>query len=93
MALEGPIIANSLRGMNIGSRTSRLACVALMGLCSHPEVELYNVTFPSPGKPGNTRPPPSGLKPLHVVHFSDIHIDPQYVVGANANCSKPICCR
>ena len=93
MALEGPIIANSLRGMNIGSRTSRLACVALMGLCSHPEVEPYNVTFPSLGKPKTTRPPPSGVKPLHVVHFSDIHIDPQYVVGANANCSKPICCR
>ncbi|KAI1414319.1 putative acid sphingomyelinase [Hypoxylon sp. FL1857] len=92
VALEGPIIANRLRGISIGSRTSRLACVAFMGLCSYPEVEPYNVSFPSP-KPRSERPRPSGLKPLHVVHFSDIHIDPLYVEGANANCSKPICCR
>ncbi|KAI1370901.1 sphingomyelin phosphodiesterase [Hypoxylon crocopeplum] len=92
IALEGPIVARGLREMAIGSRTSRLACVAFMGLCSHPEVIPRNVSFPSPG-PGTNRPPPSGLEPLRVVHFSDIHIDPLYVVGANANCSKPICCR
>ncbi|OTB05208.1 hypothetical protein M426DRAFT_320022 [Hypoxylon sp. CI-4A] len=92
IALEGPIVANSLRGLDIGSHTSRLACVAFMGLCSYPEVRPHNVTFPSP-KPKTSRPTPSGLDPIHVVHFSDIHIDPFYVVGANANCSKPICCR
>ncbi|KAI1135224.1 putative acid sphingomyelinase [Hypoxylon sp. FL0543] len=92
IALEGPIVANSLRGITVGSRTSRLACVAFMGLCSYPEVEPYNVSFPSP-KPRTERPRPSGLKPLRVVHFSDIHVDPLYVEGANANCSKPICCR
>ncbi|KAI2609262.1 sphingomyelin phosphodiesterase [Hypoxylon sp. NC1633] len=92
IALEGPIIAHGLREMVIGSRTSRLACTAFVGLCSHPEVNPHNVSFPSP-KTGMARPPPSGLEPLHVVHFSDIHIDHLYVVGANANCSKPICCR
>ncbi|KAI0835266.1 putative acid sphingomyelinase [Hypoxylon sp. FL0890] len=92
IALEGPIVANSLRRIAIGSRTSRLACVAFMGLCAYPEVEPYNVSFPSP-KPRTERPRPSGLKPLHVVHFSDIHVDPLYVEGADANCSKPICCR
>ncbi|KAI1759032.1 sphingomyelin phosphodiesterase [Hypoxylon sp. FL1150] len=92
IALEGPIIAHGLRGMVIGSRTSRLACTTFMGLCSYPEVKTYNVSFPSP-KPNSKRPAPSGLKPLHVVHFSDIHIDPLYVEGADAHCSKPICCR
>ncbi|KAI1771860.1 putative acid sphingomyelinase [Hypoxylon cercidicola] len=92
IALEGPIIARGLRGMVIGSRTSRLACTTFMGLCLYPEVKPHNVSFPSP-KPKALRPAPSGLKPLHVVHFSDIHIDPFYVEGANANCSKPICCR
>ncbi|OTA67733.1 putative acid sphingomyelinase [Hypoxylon sp. EC38] len=92
IALEGPIVANSLRKISIGSRTSRLACVAFMGLCSYPEIEPYNVSFPSP-KARAERPRPSGLKPLHVVHFSDIHVDPLYVEGADANCSKPICCR
>ncbi|KAI2608545.1 sphingomyelin phosphodiesterase [Hypoxylon fragiforme] len=93
IALEGPIIANGLRHMSLGSRTSQLACVAFMGLCPYPEVTAYNVTFPSP-KPEPVRPAPSdGLEPLYVVHFSDIHVDPLYVVGATANCSKPICCR
>ncbi|KAI1470003.1 sphingomyelin phosphodiesterase [Daldinia caldariorum] len=92
IALEGPIVARSLRGLAIGSRTSRLVCVAFMGLCQHPEVLPYNVSFPSPKRLAG-RPRPSGLEPLQVVHFSDIHIDPLYVEGANANCTKPICCR
>ncbi|OTB11694.1 hypothetical protein K445DRAFT_321857 [Daldinia sp. EC12] len=92
IALEGPIVAHSLRGIAIGSRTSQLVCVALMGLCQHPQVLPYNVSFPSPKKLTG-RPRPSGLEPVQVVHFSDIHIDPLYVEGANANCTKPICCR
>ncbi|KAJ7240592.1 hypothetical protein C8J57DRAFT_102068 [Mycena rebaudengoi] len=28
-----------------------------------------------------------------VVHFSDVHIDRQYLSGSEANCKKPICCR
>ncbi|XXH00467.1 hypothetical protein Hte_006812 [Hypoxylon texense] len=96
IALEGPIVAHGLRGLVIGSRTSRLACTTFMGLCSYPDVKPHNVSFPSPQPKASLRrrrPAPSGLKPLHVVHFSDIHVDPFYVEGANANCSKPICCR
>ncbi|KAI0106474.1 Metallo-dependent phosphatase-like protein [Nemania sp. FL0031] len=92
VALEGPIIAHSLRGLNIGSKTSRLICVSLFGSCSFPEVENYNVSFPSP-KPKRKRPRSSGLSPLRVVHYSDIHIDPWYTEGADANCTKFICCR
>ncbi|KAI0403238.1 Metallo-dependent phosphatase-like protein [Xylaria palmicola] len=92
IALEGPIIAHSLRGLKIGSKTSRLICVALFGLCDFPDVEPYNVTFPSP-KPRRERPVPSGQPPLRVVHYSDIHVDPWYTEGADANCTKFICCR
>ncbi|KAI1462421.1 sphingomyelin phosphodiesterase [Annulohypoxylon moriforme] len=92
IALEGPVIAHALRGMKIGSKTSRLACIALMGLCPYPEIEPHEIVFPSP-KPKTARPASSGLKPLQVVHFSDVHVDPLYAVGADANCSKPICCR
>ncbi|KAI1484656.1 sphingomyelin phosphodiesterase [Biscogniauxia mediterranea] len=94
--LEGPIIAQGLRDIRVGSKTSRLACVAFMGLCSYPEVEPRNITFPSP-KPlsgsANALPKSSNLKPLHIVHYSDIHVDPFYVEGASAECTKPICCR
>ncbi|KAI1199620.1 Metallo-dependent phosphatase-like protein [Nemania serpens] len=92
VALEGPILAHSLRGLKIGSKTSRLICVALFGLCSFPDVEKYDVSFPSP-KPERRRPRPSGQSPLRVVHYSDIHIDPWYTEGADANCTKFICCR
>ncbi|KAI1153513.1 Metallo-dependent phosphatase-like protein [Nemania diffusa] len=92
IALEGPIIAHSLRGLKIGSKTSRLICVALFGSCSFPEVEAFEVSFPSP-KPERRRPRSSGLSPLRVIHYSDIHIDPWYTEGAEANCTKFICCR
>ncbi|KAI1332015.1 V-type ATPase [Xylariaceae sp. FL0255] len=71
IALEGPIIAHSLRGLSIGSKTSKLMCMALYGLCEFPEVESYNISFPSP-KPEKKRPLPSGQKPLRFVQFSDI---------------------
>lgn len=28
-----------------------------------------------------------------VIHFSDVHIDRSYTAGAEADCTKPICCR
>lgn len=92
IALEGPIIAQSLRGLTIGSKTSQLICVALFGLCSFPDVEKHDVSFPSP-KPARQRPKPTGQSPLRVIHYSDIHIDPWYTEGADADCTKFICCR
>lgn len=92
MALEGPVIAQDLRGMSIGSTTSEIFCTTFFGLCPYPAVAPYNVSFPSP-KPSTGRPAPSGQTPIKVVHFSDIHVDPFYVTGAATNCTKPICCR
>ncbi|TGJ85788.1 hypothetical protein E0Z10_g2998 [Xylaria hypoxylon] len=71
LALEGPILAHSLRGLHIGSKTSRLLCIAHLGMCSFPDVEEYKVSFPSP-KPKGRRPKPSGKSPLRIVHYSDI---------------------
>lgn len=28
-----------------------------------------------------------------VLHISDVHIDPFYIEGANAECGEPLCCR
>ncbi|KAM0452211.1 hypothetical protein ACHAPV_008764 [Trichoderma viride] len=92
IALEGPIIANSLRNMDLGSETAQLFCESFLGLCAEPTVPKWNVPFPSP-KPSTGRPAPSGKTPLKVVQYSDIHIDPLYVSGSSTNCTKPICCR
>ena len=92
IALEGPIIAQDLRGMSIGSQTSELFCITFFGLCDYPAVTPYTISFPTP-KPATTRPPVSGQAPLQIVHFSDIHVDLFYETGASYNCTEPICCR
>ncbi|KAF2093554.1 sphingomyelin phosphodiesterase [Rhizodiscina lignyota] len=90
--LEGPIIANDLRGMSIGSKTSDLFCITFLGLCSYPAVTPFSISFPK-AKPSTARPTPSGQDPIQIVQYSDIHVDPFYVAGSNTNCTKPICCR
>lgn len=92
IALEGPIIAQGIRGMTLGSKTSDLFCIEFLGLCSYPAVDAYTVPFPSP-KPAGSRPSPSGQTPIQIVHYSDVHVDPFYVTGSASNCSYPICCR
>ncbi|KAF7901228.1 hypothetical protein EAF00_003449 [Botryotinia globosa] len=92
IGLEGPIIAQDLRKITLGSHTSKLFCITFFGLCDFPAVTPYTVPFPSP-KPATQRPAVSGKTPLKIVHFSDIHVDHEYEVGANTNCTKPICCR
>lgn len=80
LALEGPVIAASLRGLTLGSKTTQVLCTTLLGLCSYPEVEPY--TVPVPPKADNTTIGPSSAvngtrkAPLRIAHFSDIHIDP-----------------
>lgn len=89
---EGPVIAHDIRTMSLTSDTSDEFCITFFGLCQYPAVHDWAVPFPS-SKPAGGRPKPSGKTPIKVVHFSDIHVDPLYETGANANCTKPICCR
>ncbi|PHH89254.1 hypothetical protein CDD83_6421 [Cordyceps sp. RAO-2017] len=92
VAREGPIIAGALRKMTIGSRPFKAFCTTLLGACGYPDVIPWKVPFPSP-KPRGGRPKPSGQRPLKIVHYSDIHVDPLYMPGSSTNCNKPICCR
>lgn len=92
IGLEGPIIAHGMRHMDVGSKTAKLFCINFLGLCEYPKVNAWNVPFASE-KPSQSRPIPSSQTPIKIVHFSDTHVDPFYKEGANANCTKPICCR
>ncbi|QIX01469.1 hypothetical protein AMS68_006986 [Peltaster fructicola] len=92
IAQQGPILAHDLRGMIPGSHSSIVLCASFFGLCPYPAPRDYTVKFPS-AKPDTSTPAPSGGQPLKFVHFSDIHVDLSYEVGANYNCTKPICCR
>lgn len=93
IGLEGPILAHDLREMTIGSHTAQLFCGTIFGLCDYPPVTPYTVSFPSAKPTDASRPGPSGETPIKVVHYSDIHVDLSYEVGANYNCTKNICCR
>ncbi|PQE07523.1 Acid sphingomyelinase protein [Rutstroemia sp. NJR-2017a BBW] len=93
IGLEGPILAHDLREFTVGTHTAQLFCSTIFGLCDYPAVTPYTVTFPTT-KPANAaRPAVSGKTPLQIVHYSDIHVDLSYTVGANYNCTKNICCR
>jgi sphingomyelin phosphodiesterase len=92
ISAEGPILANDLRGLSVGSHTSQLFCGTIFGLCPVPAVTPNTIQFPQP-KPNKSRPPPSGKTPIQVVHVSDTHVDLSYETGASWNCTKPICCR
>ncbi|KAL8736504.1 MAG: hypothetical protein Q9166_000296 [cf. Caloplaca sp. 2 TL-2023] len=62
--------------------------------CPQPTTSPLNTTnlFPKP-KPANvTAPKPSGER-VKVLHLSDFHLDPRYVVASEANCSSGLCCR
>ncbi|KAL8741919.1 MAG: hypothetical protein Q9190_005529 [Brigantiaea leucoxantha] len=63
-------------------------------ICSQPTVTPLNTTglFPKPKPENLTALPPSGER-VKVLHLSDFHIDPRYVVGAEANCTSGLCCR
>jgi len=53
-----------------------------------------NITFPKP-KPLHKQP----IKPLpnspkkYILHVTDIHFDPEYLVGSSSKCGEPLCCR
>lgn len=93
---QGPIIAHALRSISLTGRTSRQFCNALFGICELEPVEPYNMTLPPKEyllNEAKTRLRVEGRKPFHVIHLSDVHIDREYVVGSEANCTKYICCR
>ncbi|KAF4523738.1 hypothetical protein B566_EDAN013855 [Ephemera danica] len=39
------------------------------------------------------QPPPEGSPTLQIVQFTDVHVDPNYVPGGDAECGEPTCCR
>ncbi|KAF8434337.1 sphingomyelin phosphodiesterase [Boletus edulis BED1] len=80
---------------DMGGYDGQLLCAAQLNLCPMPPTLPLDLTswFAKP-KPNPLPPPkqPSGER-LKVFHVSDIHIDPRYATGYEANCSQYLCCR
>ncbi|KZV95484.1 sphingomyelin phosphodiesterase [Exidia glandulosa HHB12029] len=89
---QAPIIAHGLRLIDPLGQTATKLCNALFGLCALPPVNEF--TLPLPPAPASPKKFVSrGRPPLTVAHLSDVHIDREYTVGADAQCTKPLCCR
>ncbi|KAH7883413.1 sphingomyelin phosphodiesterase [Phlebopus sp. FC_14] len=80
---------------DMGGYDGQLLCANELKLCPVPHTVPLDMTnwFAKP-KPNPLPPPkqPSGER-LKVLHVSDIHIDPRYATGYEANCSQYMCCR
>ncbi|KAH9838386.1 sphingomyelin phosphodiesterase [Rhodofomes roseus] len=91
----GPDIMQALALADVGGYDGLAACAYLIGACPYPAASPLNLTnwFAKP-KPNPLPPPkqPTGEK-LKVLHLSDLHIDPRYMIGAEANCTYGYCCR
>ncbi|KAL6240483.1 hypothetical protein RBB50_012595 [Rhinocladiella similis] len=61
--------------------------------CKIPSTLPSNTTKYFGPKPANVTVPKASGKRVKVLHMSDMHIDPRYSVGSNANCSSGLCCR
>lgn len=90
---EAPPIASIVRTMDVGSPSSIQFCVSFLGVCDIPQTDAWSVPFPSKESCAPEKKAVSGKKPLQVIQYSDIHIDPLYVEGSSTKCEKPTCCR
>jgi len=91
----GSPITQVIAYADVGGYDGQAICSQFLGLCPSVTTSPLNLTgwFAKP-KPNPLPPPkqPTGQR-LKVLHMSDLHIDPRYTVGAEANCSDYLCCR
>jgi hypothetical protein len=92
----GSVITQVVANANAGGLDGQMLCQNFLGLCPLPPASPLNLTswFAKP-KPSPLPAPkkPSG-KRLKVLHLSDLHLDPRYATGSEANCtSAGPCCR
>lgn len=90
---EVPALAELARNVEPNSTAAIQFCITFLGVCDYPKVQEWAVPFPSKPYCDAPAPAPSNKKPLKVVHYSDIHVDPLYVTGSSTECKKAICCR
>lgn len=91
---HGPVAAEVLRNMGNVRKSdgAALFCNNVLQVCPvvNPTVDLY---LP-PQEVLPWQRPLLAMKPFEIVHFSDIHLDPEYATGSSAECDDPgLCCR
>ena len=81
--------------MDMQGDDGQAICAFMFGSCDlppPPKLDLKSL-FKGTKKPPHKPMVPSKKEPLKVLHISDYHLDMRYVVGSEANCTGPLCCR
>ena len=81
--------------MDMQGTDGQTICAFMFGSCdlpAPPQLDL-DTLFKGTKKPAPRVLVPSTKEPLKVLHISDYHLDMRYVVGSEANCTDPLCCR
>ncbi|EIM92336.1 Metallo-dependent phosphatase [Stereum hirsutum FP-91666 SS1] len=92
----GAMVTQVLASADVGGFDGQMICENFFSsACPVAPTTPLNLTgwFAKP-KPDPLPAPkvPSGER-LKVLHLSDLHLDPRYAIGAEANCSSGLCCR
>ncbi|KAL5520508.1 hypothetical protein ACEPAG_9732 [Sanghuangporus baumii] len=91
----GSVITQVVAFADVEGYDGQMICQNFLSACPLPPTSPLNLTnwFAKPKPdPLPARRNPSG-KRLKVLHLSDIHLDPRYATGAEANCTSGLCCR
>ncbi|KAG0251723.1 hypothetical protein BG011_007420, partial [Mortierella polycephala] len=89
---QGPVLINAVMQANLLSGDGKIICHQILGACPAQGVTSGALSFPKP-KPVNIQPPTHSGNLIDVLHLSDWHVDNEYVVGAEGDCNRPLCCR
>ncbi|VEU20653.1 DEKNAAC101622 [Brettanomyces naardenensis] len=61
--------------------------------CPLPDTPEVDISYMWPQKPAKAYiPPESSNSTFNVLHISDIHVEMDYTIGSEANCSTSMCC-
>ncbi|VDO76976.1 unnamed protein product [Onchocerca flexuosa] len=70
-------------------------CSMLITKCKNlrPDTSSWDIMLP-PKRPDQEYPTYPALRQdnLRVLHITDLHLDPEYAPGSEANCSSELCC-
>ncbi|RDX52009.1 sphingomyelin phosphodiesterase [Lentinus brumalis] len=92
----GSVITQVIANADVGGLDGQMICSHFIsGLCPLPPTTPLNLTgwFAKPKPDPLPVPKKASGKHLKVLHISDLHIDPRFATGAEANCTSGLCCR
>ncbi|CAH0547909.1 unnamed protein product [Brassicogethes aeneus] len=62
--------------------------------CVDPQADKWTVNIPPPLTPNEeTSAPPNASETMKILQITDIHYDPDYTPGSEADCGEPLCCQ